>query len=319
MILAGDMGGTKAVLALCDARGAIVREQMFKCADFDSLEAIIDQFLGTERVDAAAFGVAGPVVDGVAKITNLPWTITEAALSLKLGAPVTLLNDLTATALGMLVLPPERFMVVQPGQASARGTIGIIAPGTGLGEALLVSDGQRYRALPSEAGHADFAPGNEEELELWKFMSQRYGGHVSVERVLCGKGLGDIYDHARATSGIAEPEWLTHDLKAGDRNAAIANTALATSDPVCVKALAMFAALLGAEAGNLALRGLATGGIVIGGGIPPKILPALQAGGFLERFVAKGRFTSWMQAVSLRVALEPRAALLGAAHRAVTT
>ncbi len=319
MILAGDMGGTKAVLALCDDRGVIVREQMFRCADFSSLEAIIDQFLGTDRVDAAAFGVAGPVVDGVAKITNLPWTISEEGLSLKLGGPVTLLNDLQATALGMLVLPPERFMVLQPGPAPAHGTIGIIAPGTGLGEALLVSDGQRYRALPSEAGHADFAPGNDEELELWKFLSQRYSGHVSVERVLCGRGIGDLYDYARARSGIAEPEWLAHDLNAGDRNAAIANTALATSDPVCVKALAMFANILGAEAGNLALRGLAIGGVVIGGGIPSKILPALQAGGLLERFNAKGRFAGWMAGVSLRVALEPRAALLGAAHRAVMT
>jgi glucokinase len=319
VILAGDMGGTKAVLALCDLRGEIVREQMFKCADFDSLEAIIDQFLGTERVEAAAFGVAGPVVAGVAKITNLPWTITEASLSQKLGAPVSLLNDLQATAIGMLVLPPSKFAVLQPGPAPAHATIGIVAPGTGLGEALLVSDGQRYRALPSEAGHADFAPGTVDELELWKFLSQRHGGHVSVERVLCGKGIGDVYDFARASSGIAEPEWLAHDLKAGDRNAAIANSALATSDPVCVKALAMFAAILGAEAGNLALRGLATGGVVIGGGIPPKILPALQAGGLLERFLAKGRFAGWMQGVSLRVALEPRAALLGAAHTAVTT
>lgn len=319
MILAGDLGGTKTVLALCDDRGVIVREQLYKCADFDSLEAIIDKFLGADRVEAAAIGVAGPVVDGVAKITNLPWTISEAGLALKLGGPVTLLNDLQATALGMLVLPADAFVVLQNGPAPANGTIGVIAPGTGLGEALLVSDGVHYRALPSEAGHADFAPGTEEELEFWKFLSQRYGGHVSVERALCGKAIGDLYDFARARSGIVEPEWLAHDLKAGDRNADIANAAIATSDPVCVKALSMFAAILGAEAGNLALRGLATGGVVIGGGIASKIMPALQGAGLLERFVAKGRFKSWMAGVSLRVAREPRAALLGAAHRAVMT
>jgi len=310
------MGGTKTVLALCDERGAIVREQMFKCAEFDSLEAIIDQFLGTQRVEAAAFGVAGPGGAGVAKITNLPGTITEAGLSQKLGAPVTLLNDLQATGVGMLVLPPESFAVLQPGTAAEHGTIGIIAPGTGLGESLLVFDGERYRALPSEAGHADFAPGTEEELALWSFLCKRHGGHVSVERVLCGRGIGDLYDFARAASGVAEPAWLTHDLTSGDRNAAIAHAALATSDAACVKALAMFAAILGAEAGNLALRGLATGGVVIGGGIPSKILAALKAGGLLERFLAKGRFSTWMQGVSLRVALEPRAALLGAAHTA---
>jgi glucokinase len=313
------MGGTKTVLALCDQRGEIVREQMFKCAEFDSLEAIIDLFLGAERVEAAAFGVAGPVVDGVAKITNLPWTITEAGLAHKLGAPVTLLNDLQATALGMLALPATRFAVLQAGPTPAHGTVGIIAPGTGLGEALLVSDGQRYRALPSEAGHADFAPGTEDELGLWTFLHARHGAHVSIERVLCGHGIGDLYDFVRTSSGTPEPEWLAHELRSGDRNAVIANTALATSDPVCVKALEMFAAILGAEAGNLALRGLATGGVVIGGGIPPKILPALQAGGLLARFLAKGRFETWMRGLSLRVALEPRAALLGAAHTAVMT
>jgi glucokinase len=313
------MGGTKTVLALCDRAGTIVREEMFKCAEFDSLEAIIDQFLGTERVEAAAFGVAGPVVDGVAKITNLPWTITEAGLAKKLGGPVTLLNDLQATGLGILVLPADKFAVLQAGPTPAHATVGILAPGTGLGEAMLVSDGKRYRALPSEAGHADFAPGTEEELRLWTFLHGRYGAHVSVERVLCGQGIGDLYDFARASSGIPEPEWLTHEMRAGDRNAVISNTAIATSDPVCVKALEMFAKILGAEAGNLALRGLATGGIVIGGGIPPKILPTLQTGVLAARFTAKGRFETWMRGLSLRVALEPRAALLGAAHTAVMT
>ncbi|HSD90904.1 MAG TPA: glucokinase [Kofleriaceae bacterium] len=319
MILAGDMGGTKTVLALCNERGDVVREKMFKCADFGSLEAIIDAFLVDQRVEAACFGVAGPVVDGVAHITNLPWTIGEKQLETKLGGPVRLLNDLQATAIGMTVLPATAFAVLQQGVVPPSSTIAVIAPGTGLGEATLVSDGIRYRALPSEGGHADFAPGTSEELALWQFMRDRHGAHVSVERVLCGNGIGDLYDFARKQSGAEEPQWLVHEMKTGDHNAAIANAALANRDPVCVKALTMWVSILGAEAGNHALRALATGGVVIGGGIPPKILPALQSGALLERFVAKGRFTDWMKGLSLRVALEPRAALLGAAHTAVMT
>jgi glucokinase len=172
VILAGDLGGTKCVLAYCTDDGAVRREQMFLCAEASSLEDIIGRFLGTDTVKAAAIGVAGPVVSGVARITNLPWTIDERALGARLGGPVTLLNDLQATALGMLVLPPDRFAVLHAGDsaAPAHSTVGVIAPGTGLGEAVLVSDGTRYRALPSEGGHADFAPGTEEELALWRFL-----------------------------------------------------------------------------------------------------------------------------------------------------
>lgn len=305
MILAGDMGGTKTLLAVCNERGEVVREQMYLCANYHSLESIVDEFLGSERIEAASIGVAGPVVDGVANITNLPWTISEALLAKKLNAPVHLLNDLQATALGMLVLPPEAFAVVQQGTYAPHATVGIIAPGTGLGEATLVSDGVRYRALPSEGGHADFAPGCDAELELWKFMRGRHGAHVSVERILCGNGIGDLYDFHRGTG-----TWE------GDRNPEIAKAGIEGSDPAAVAAMTMWAAILGAEAGNHALRTLATGGVVIGGGIPPKVLPALQSGALLERFQAKGRFTTWMRSVALRVALEPRAALYGAAHNA---
>lgn len=307
MILAGDLGGTKTLLALCNDRGEVVRDEMFHCADFHSLEAMLDTFLGNERIEAATIGVAGPVVDGVTNITNLPWTLSEVALSQKLGAPVRLLNDLQATAMGMLVLPATALHVLQAGAAVPGATIAVIAPGTGLGEATLVFDGARYRALPSEAGHADFAPGTEEELELWKFLRARHGAHVSVERVLCGNGIGDLYDFHRGTE-----TWQP----GADRNAEIAKAAIAGTDPAAVAALTMWAAILGAEAGNHALRCLATGGVVIGGGISPKVLPALQSGALLARFTAKGRFTTWMRSISLRVSLEPRAALYGAAHSA---
>src|SRR6185503_2285738 len=224
------------------------------------------------------------------KITNLPWVIDARVLSSVLGnVPVSLLNDLQATALGTLNLPPEAFAVLQAEHAPAiHGTIAVIAPGTGLGEALVVHDGVRYRALPSEGGHADFAPTTDEELSLWHHLRERYGDHVSYERVLSGNGLGDLYTFCRKVSGEPEPAWLTEKIIAGDRNAVVSATAIAGTDAACVHALALFAAILGAEAGNLALRGYATGGVVIGGGIPPKVLAALQTGAVVERFNAKG-------------------------------
>jgi len=311
MILAGDTGGTKTVLALFDRDGHVAREQMFHCADFPSLEAILDAFK-PGRIEGACFGVAGPVAAGVARITNLPWVIDERVLGQKLGASVKLLNDLQATALGTLALPAEGFAVLQAeAKHDLHGTIAVIAPGTGLGEATLVHDGRRYVALPSEGGHADWAPGTDEELELWRFLRERHGAHVSVERVLSGNGIADLYDFCR--KGAAELSYK------GDRNAAIADAALAKSDPNAVRALDLFAELLGAEAGNLALRGMTTGGVVIGGGIPPKILPALQSGRLVARFAQKGRFQAWMQTLGVRVALEPRAALLGAAHYVITS
>jgi glucokinase len=320
MILAGDVGGTKTLLALANDDGSFVREEIYHCAEFASLEAVVDKFLGAKAppLRGACFGVAGPVIAGAAKITNLPWTISEAALSAKLGAPVRLLNDLQATALGVLAIPATSFAVLQNGNAAPNAAIAVIAPGTGLGEALLVSDGTRYTALASEGGHADFAPGTEDEVELWRYLHGRYGAHVSYERVLSGNGLGDLYGFCRARSGIAEPEWLTQELASGDRNAAVATIALAGKDAACIYALGMFAEILAGEAGNLALRGLAVGGVVIGGGIPPKILPALQTPAFLERFNNKGRFASWTRALPVRVSLEPKAALYGAAHYVVT-
>ena len=323
MILAGDVGGTKTVLAICgDQDFAIVREAVYPCADYPSLEAILDAFLRPgERTGlaAACFGVAGPITDNTSKITNLPWTIDGHAVSAKLGIPVTLINDLQATALGTLILPDTAFAVLQPAAAPApHGSIAVIAPGTGLGTALLVSDGHQYRALPSEGGHADFAATTDEEIAFLRFMRDRHGGHVSVERVLSGAGIGDLYDFVRTSATTPEPAALTAQLGHGDRNAAVSRAALDRSDPSAIRAIELFAELLGAEAGNLALRGLTTGGVVIGGGIPPKLLPALQQPRFTDRFNAKGRFSGWTRGLAVRVALEPRAALFGAAHYAAT-
>jgi glucokinase len=338
MILAGDTGGTKTLLSLYEPEPGsglrAVHQTIYACADFPSLEAVVDKFLAdappaarSQPVGAACFGVAGPVVDGRAKITNLPWTIDARSLAQRLGGvPVSLLNDLQATALGTLQLPDEAFAILQPGLAGgeagdrAAATIGVIAPGTGIGMSILVSIDGRYHALPTEGGHVDFAANTDEEVELWRYLRGLYGAHVSVERVLRGDGIGDLYDFLRARPGAtAEPEWLTTRLASadfGDRNAAISAIGLEGKDATCARVLEMFAEILGAEAGNLALRCLATGGITIGGGIPPKILPALQTGRLVDRFRAKGRFAGWLSTLPVRVALEPRAALIGAAHRA---
>jgi glucokinase len=194
--------------------------------------------------------------------------------------------------------------------------IAVMALGTGLGEATLIHDGLRYRALPSEGGHADFAANTDDEIELLKFLRARYG-HVSYERVLSGGGIGEIYAFTRSRSGEREPTWLAHDMAAGDPNSAIVAAAVAGKDACCVHAIGMFANILGAEAGNIALRSMA-GAVVIGGGIPHTILPALQSGGPISRFNAKGRFSHWTQTLGVRVLLEPRAALLGAAHHVAT-
>ncbi|HEY0253205.1 MAG TPA: glucokinase, partial [Kofleriaceae bacterium] len=302
MILAGDIGGTKTTIALFDG-GRSTRETTVKSGEHASLEEIVEQFK-PGKITAACFGVAGPVTDGVSKITNLPWTIAAASLEKLVGAPVTLINDLQATAYGMLVI--DKFAVLQDGPRPERATIAVIAPGTGLGESLLFHDGTRYQALPSEGGHADFAPTSDEEVRLLQFLRAKYGEHVSIERVLSGNGIGDLYDFCR---GDAAP--LPFD---GDRNAAISKAGCECTEPYAQHAIEMFVQILGSEAGNHALRGMATGGVVIGGGIPPKILPALQTGALVERFAAKGRFHDWARALSVRVALEPRAALYGAAH-----
>jgi glucokinase len=309
VILAGDVGGTKTNLALCDDAGKPTREATFAAKDYSSLEAIVATFVGGEQITAACFGVAGPVDKASAKITNLPWTISSDTLSKGLhGAHVSLINDLQATALGALVVPQSSFAALQAGAVAERATIAVIAPGTGLGESCLYHDGTRYQALPSEGGHADLPVTTDDEIELLRFLRGKYGDHVSVERVLSGNGVADLYDFYKGAQSYP-----------GDRNAAISEAGLAGTDPSATRAVELFAQILGAECGNLALRHLATGGVVIGGGIPPKLLPVLQRGRLIERFNAKGRFADWLRARSVRVVLDPKAALLGAAHHASTT
>lgn len=323
ILLAGDIGGTKTRLALFE-QGADgfhpVTERVYPSGEYDSLEAIVTRFLEESpqtSLRAACFGVAGPVFEGRAQATNLPWSLDETSLARATGAPrVKLLNDLEAAAYGMLILPSEELAVLNPGTSPPpKGNIGVLAAGTGLGEAMLIWDGRRHQPVATEGGHADFAPRNEREIELLRFLQGEFG-RVSSERVLSGPGFYNVYRFLRQRSTTAEPDWLAEEIASGDPSAAVAQAGLADKDPVCVEALELFASLYGAEAGNLALRCLSVQGIFVGGGIAPKILPALQRGAFREAFLDKGRFSALCERIPVKVALNARVPLLGAAHYA---
>jgi len=323
-ILAGDLGGTKTLLALFrehNERFALVRESTFASRDHATFEEILDAFLGggaPETIDAACFDVAGPVAEGRVQTTNLPWVLDERALATKLGTPrVKLLNDLEATAYGMLHVPASDLVCLHAGSSPARkGHIAVIAAGTGLGEAYLFFDGSAHHPLASEGGHADFAPRNELEIGLLQFVRAELGGHVSYERVLSGPGLFTIYRFLRTSGFAPEPDWLAAELVANDPSATVSKAALTRNDPLSTKALDMFCELYGAEAGNMALRCLTVGGVYLGGGIGPKILPALQKG-FTRGYLDKGRFAKLVGDIPVHLALEPRTALLGAANYAL--
>ena len=322
MILAGDIGGTKTVLALFqDMAGNLhlLRDATYASQDYASLEEIIEPFLAQEaglHLQAACFGVAGPVVEGKSTTTNLPWSMTETELAETIGrAPVRLLNDLEAAAYGMLILPPESFALLNPGAASPpRGNIAVIAAGTGLGEAILHWDGQQFHVIATEGGHTSFAPQTEPEIALLHYLQEMHGGHVSYERILSGPGLVNLYTFLRLYRGQPEPDWLTQALQAEDPGPVISRHGIAGDDAVCVETLDWFASIYGAEASNLALKCMGIGGVLIGGGIAPQLLPVLQNGSFMRGFVAKGRFADFLRAIEVKVALNPRAPLLGAAY-----
>lgn len=328
MILAGDIGGTKTVLALIDDEDEdallTVREEVFPSRAYATFDLVLAAFL-RERITgplrAACFGVAGPVIDGRCETTNLPWVLDEKDLAEKTGArTVKLLNDLEATAYGMLFLPDSELHVLQAGKrrAAKSGNVAVIAAGTGLGEATLYWDGTRHHPIASEGGHADFAPQTDQEIDLLRYLRKRLEGHVSWERILAGPGLLNVYEFLRDTGFAEEPAWLDERLHEGDPSAAISKVGLAGQHPLAVEALDVFAALYGAEAGNMALRVLATGGVFVGGGIAPKILPALERdGAFLRGFRDKGRFQAFLDEIRVAVALNPKTALVGASHYAL--
>ncbi len=317
MILAGDIGGTKTNLALASQQDGLLRIEAlrsFESLRYASLEAIVQAYLAGLQVplEAACFGVAGPVLGGQATITNLPWRITEEGLRPSLrGARVRLINDLAAVAYAVPVLQPGDCVVLQAGTPEPTGAKAILAPGTGLGQGYLCWDGSGYRPGASEGGHADFAPADEVQTRLLEHLRAEYG-HVSWERVLAGPGLHNIYSFLCAACG-PEQAWVAERLAAGDPSAAISALALAGADPLCRQALDIFVSIMGAQAGNLALTYMATGGVYLAGGIPPKILPRLQEGAFMRAFRSKGRLSRVLDAIPVYVIQNPQAPLLGAA------
>lgn len=318
-ILAADVGGTKTAVALfaeSPAGLSLVREAMLPSGEFESLEAAVRRFLDEGRrlsIAAACFGVAGPVVEGRCVTTNLPWELDERRLARAIPARrVKLLNDLEAMAHGVLTLPRRELVPLQAGR-QRKGNMAVIAAGTGLGEAMIVRDGARHHVSASEGGHTEFGPRNDLEAELLRFLRQEFG-HVSYERVLSGPGLHNIYRFLRDSGRAPEPRWLTDRLLREDPAAVVSEVALAGTDQLCAKALGLFVSIYGAEAGNLALKALALGGVFIGGGIAPRIRPKLGDGRFIAAFRDKGRYADLMASIPVHLVLNPRAALLGAAQ-----
>ena len=323
MILAGDIGGTKTNLALFEeaSDGGLSKSEgrTFPSKDYAELEAVISEFLNgrTLPIEAAAFGVAGPVIDGVCRATQLPWIVSRTSLQEVLRIDdVWVINDLEATAYGVPALTSEQLVTLNPGERANGGNIAVIAAGTGLGEAALIWDGAHYHAMASEGGHVDFAPRNELEMGLLRYMLT-IKHRVSYERVLSGPGLVNIYNFLKASGTAEEPDWLRLEIEASvDHARTISQAALAGRAEICVKALDIFVSIYGAQAGNLALTVKATGGVFVGGGIAPKIIEKLTDGKFLEAYKDKGRLSPLVEAAPVEVIMEPLTALIGAGRYA---
>jgi len=318
MILAGDVGGTKVNLALydfIDGKLQYTRDERYPAKEYSGLEEIVKQFLGTTKVSAACFGVPGPVRDGRLRLTNLPWTLDSRELSVNLGIDhVFLINDLEANGYGIAELSAEQIFTLSEGDPSQIGNRALVSAGTGLGEGILMWNGRIHVPYPSEGGHADFAPRNEDEIDLLRFLKQKYNGRISFERIVSGMGMTNVYEFLREVRGIEEPAWLAERIAAAtDPNTVITELALAAKSEICEKTLDMFVSSYGAEAGNLALKVLSIGGLYIGGGIAPRILEKLKDGTFLKAFTDKGRLSQLLVNMPVRVILESRAALMGAA------
>lgn len=324
IVLAGDVGGTKTALAIADVGPrslSFLRLRRYRSREWPGLEAILEDFLARERPRprAAVFGVAGPVRAGRVKVTRLPWSVAERALAARLPAvPVALLNDFVAAALGVSRLPARGAALLLAGNPDPRGPIALIGAGTGLGQAALLPAAGGPLALPSEGGHVDFGPRDEREDRLVAYLRSRYG-RVSRDRVLSGEGLGDIYDFLARERRRPTPAPLTRAFAVADRAAAISRFGLSGRDPVCREALSLFASIYGSEAANVAIQYQATGGVFIAGGIAAKILPALRRPVFRESFRTKPPMEEFLAEIPVRVVLDPRLPLFGAAEEAYRT
>lgn len=323
MILAGDIGGTNARLACftADAGGrlASVLERDYPSRDHATLEEIVAQFVSGREVEleGACFGIAGPVSNGRVVTPNLPWVVDKRELASRLGIQtVLLINDLEANTYGIAALAPEDLVVLNQGAPHAEGNYAVIAAGTGLGQAGAYWDGRTHRPLACEGGHTDFAPRNDLEMALLRYLFKQYE-HVSYERVLSGAGLVHVYSFLRDTGRGEEPAWLADEMREGDRAAIVSAAALEGKSELAGQAMDLFVSLYGAEAGNLALKFKSTGGVFVGGGIAPKIIAKLQGPAFMEAFVAKGRMRPLLESMPVKVILNDRTALLGAARCAM--
>jgi len=328
MILAGDIGGTKVHLALyCFVGGKLspVRDEKFRAPEYACLDDIVKAFLSPDKsgqpdvrdqIIACCFGCPGPVRDGRLKLTNLPWTLDARELSRSLGIQhIFLINDLEANGYGITEVANDKIFTLHAGDASSVGHRGLIAAGTGLGECLLIWDPilRRHLPIPSEGGHGDFAARNETEIALLNYLRRKFNGRVSTERVVSGLGLQNVYEFLRNDQKMEEPAWLRERMQAEDPNAVIGACAEDGSSEICVKTFDLAISAYGAEAGNLALKLLALGGVYLGGGIAPKILPFLSKGGFMQAFLDKGRMSSLLETIPVRVIVDDSCALLGAA------
>ncbi len=324
MILAGDIGGTKTNLALFkveDKKLVVQVQHQFPSRDFSSFSEVIKAFeekTEMPQVRAACFGIAGPVIEGRCRTTNLPWDISTADLQNHLNTDkVRLLNDLESTAYGMLYLPEEEFISLNPTGRPSNNNRAVIAAGTGLGEAMLYYDGSNYHPIASEGGHSDFAPVTAQQDELLRWMRNRYPGHVSYERILSGPGIYTLYEFLYER-GFAPQSASMMNIPVGeDRSAMVSKCALQEHDPLCMESLRLFAEIYGAEAGNLALKTMSLGGVYIGGGIAPKILSVMTNNHFMNGFTSKGRFEEMLRGMEVKISLNPETALLGAAYFAV--
>ncbi len=316
MILAGDIGGTKTHLALCDLQEGvpvIVKQQQFASRAFDSLGDVITAFDTDVPISAACFGIAGPVIEGRCRTTNLPWEITEERLKQQLQTlHVKLLNDLEATAYGMLYLEASDFISLNPTGRKRSANCAVIAAGTGLGEALLYYDGSAYQPIGSEGGHSDFAPTTPQQDELLTWLRHRFSGHVSYERILSGPGIYTLYEFLAQSGFAPEPTAMQQRMGDADRSAMVSRLALEERDPLCMETLRLFVEIYGAEAGNLALKSMAIGGVYIGGGIAPKILTFMQKKHFMDAFASKGRFEELLRGIEVKLSLNQETALIGA-------
>lgn len=318
MKLAGDVGGTKTILALYSTendRSACIKKQVYASQDYQTFTELLADFLSEDvsnPITSVCIGVAGPIVDGDCVTTNLPWVMRRNEIGAGAGTEnVRLLNDLEATAWGLLNSTDKDFVDLNPDGQNRHGNIAVLAAGTGLGEAMIVWDGNAHHVIATEGGHADFAPANDQEIGLLKYLWQRYPGHVSCERLLSGVGLVSIYRYLEKAGCAPADQAIEQQMRERDPAAVIGEAGVDGADPLSVAALTLFCRLYGAEAGNLALKCLPYGGVYLAGGIAAKILPFLTGGDFMQGFLAKGRYRPVLQQIPVKVCINTEIALWG--------